>query len=324
MITRRELLLVLGAGALATHVNVAAQPAGRIYRIGYLGVAPRPPDDDFRAGLRDLGYVEGKNLNIEYRWGGSDVEAFAKHAKDFVASKVDVIVTIGSPPTLAAKEATRTIPIVLVDVANPVLAGFVASLQRPGANLTGVSAGATELSQKSLQLLKEIVPGLTQVAIPVNLANPSSPRTQKDIETAALKMNLKPDFFYFKTAKELQEQLAILARKRPQAMVMRADHFIYTQRDQFFAFVNQHRIPAAYGLREYALEGGLLAMGPDRQEIFRRAAVLVDKIFKGAKPADIPVEQPTKFELVINMKTAKALGIQIPPSVLVRADKVIE
>ena len=322
---RRGLLIALGASALVAPAAVRAQYPGRVHRIGYLGITPRPPDDDFRAGLRDLGYVEGRNLIIEYRWGESGTEAvFAGLARELIASKVDLIVSVGSPATLAAKQATNDIPIVLVDVADPVAAGFVPALQRPGGNVTGVSAAARELGAKALQLLKEINPRLTRVAMFVNVTNPLSVSGNSFLESAGRTLKLQLDFYPFRTPDEFQAQLAALSRKRPEAIFVRPDHLIFTQREKIIAFVTEQRIPAVYGLREYALAGGLLVIAPDRKEIFRRAAVQVDKVLKGAKPGDLSIEQPTKFELIVNLKTAKALEIKIPQSVLVQATNVIE
>jgi putative tryptophan/tyrosine transport system substrate-binding protein len=312
-------------GATAPRRAAAAQQAGKVYRIGYVGVAPIPLDDAFRAGLRDLGYLERQNLIIEYRWGREGTGTrYANLVKELLALNVDLIVSVASPPTQAAKEATKAIPIVFVAVGDPVAYGFVSNLRQPEGNLTGLSAALTETVSKAVQLLKEIVPVLARVAILGDSNNPGTLPTMRALVAAAPTLRVQVRLYDIRMQSEFQQVFSVLAKERPEAMFVIPDHAFYAERKRIIDFVAKHRIPTCYGFRDFALAGGLMAFEPDRQGMFRRAATYVDKILKGAKPGDLPVEQPTKFDLVINMKTAKALGLTIPPSLLQRADEVIE
>jgi ABC-type uncharacterized transport system substrate-binding protein len=320
---RRIGLAVILASSLAL-VPLAAepQPVGRMTRIGYLAVSPRPTDEVFRQALRDLGYIEGQNLTILHRWGESG--NYAPLAEDLVQSKVDLIVAVASPATRAAKDATRTIPIVITDVGDPVAYGFVPSLARPGGNITGMSAGLIEIGPKGLQFIKEVHPMAAWVAILGNPNNPGHSATVRSVEAAAPTVGLKTRVYVATKPEEITTMFTAILRERPDALFVIPDHFLFTQRARIIDFALTNRVPAVYGLKEYVPDGGLMALGPNREEMFRRAALHVDKILKGAKPADLPIEQPTKFELVINLKTAKALGLNIPQTLLLRVDQVIE
>jgi len=310
------------AGLVIMASTAEAQPASKMARIGYLAVSPRPTDEVFRRSLRELGYVEGENLTIFYRWGESG--DYAPLADDLVRAKVDLIVAVASPATRAAREATKTIPIVITDVGDPVAYGFVPSLARPGGNITGMSAGLSEIGAKGLQFIKEIHPTAAWVAILTNQSNPGHTATIKSLEAAAPGLGLKIRVYVAAKPDDLTPMFTAIVRERPDALFVNPDHFLFTQRARILDFALTNRFPAVYGLKEYVPDGGLLALGPNRDEMFRLTALYVDKILKGTKPSDLPVEQPTKFELIINLKRAKTLGLTIPPSLLLRTDQVIE
>ena len=323
---RRAFLGTLAGGLLAAPLAAEAQTAGKVLRIGYLGYSSPTLERDlveaFRQGLRDLGYIESRNLVIEYRSAGGKRERFPELAAELVRLKVDVIVTLATPAALAAKQATDTIPIVVAAMADPVGDGLVASLARPGANVTGSTFLGPRLVPKRLELLKEIVPGASRVAV---LWHPGvySDRTMREMlqETEgaarALRMHLQlvgagdPDDF--------GKAFSAMSRERADAVVVFPSPMLYLEHRNIVNLVAQNRLPAVYTWREAVDDGGLVA--PDT---LRHAAVVVDKILRGAKPSDLPVEQPTKFELVINLKTAKALGLTIPPTLLQRADQLID
>ncbi len=292
-------LVVVALTILAGPLAGRAQPRGQQFRIGYLGSsAPaleRHLVEAFRRELRDLGYMEGQNLVIEYRWAEGHDDRLPALAVELVRLNPDVIVTTGTPGTLAAKQATKTVPIVMASSANPVESGLVASLAHPGGNVTGLSILAPELEGKRLQLLTEVIPRLSRLGVLWNPAND-----------------------------EFESAFATIARVRPQALVVIADRLLLAHRARIVSFAAAQRLPAMYPYREYVDAGGLLSYAPSNVGLFRETAIYVDKILKGAKPGDLPVEQPTKFELVINLKTAKALGLTIPQSLLLRADEVIQ
>jgi putative tryptophan/tyrosine transport system substrate-binding protein len=280
--------------------------------------------DAFRQGLREYGYTEGQNISIEYRWAEGRYERFPALVADLVRLKVDVIVTAGTPGTLAAKKATKTIPIVIAVAGDAVGAGLVESLARPGGNVTGSTTIVQELEGKRLELLKEVIPRLSRVAILTNPANPLDPIVLKQTQLAASALHLKLDIVGVKHVAELDGAFATISRDRPDALVLLADRFLLAERVRIVELAEQRRLPTMYPYREMVKAGGLMSYSPSYPDLFRRAASFVDKILKGAKPADIPVEQPTKYELVINVKTAKALGLTIPQSLLLRADEVIQ
>jgi len=293
-----------------------------MWRIGYLAEAPRPTDDVFRQAMRELGYVEGRNLTIFYRWGEGG--KYGPQAEDLVRLNVDLIVAVASPATHAAKDATKTIPIVITQVGDPVAYGFIASLARPGGNITGMSSQLLEIGPKGLEFIRELIPMAAKLAILVGPSNPGTKVTQERIEEAARTLGFKTEFYDILKSEDFTKTFTAIVLKQPDALFVTPDSFLYTQRAHIIDFALTNRIPAIYGLKEYVTNGGLMALGPKRDDMASRAAVLVDKILKGAKPADLLVEQPTKFELLINLKTAKALGLTIPPTLLARADEVIE
>jgi putative ABC transport system substrate-binding protein len=307
----------------------AQHPAGRVYRVGFLSILSREQHlyaiKAFEEGLRSLSYRMGENVVIEYRFANGEIERLPALAADLVRLDVDIIVTGYNPITVAAMKATTTIPIVMTVGLDPVGTGLVASLARPGGNVTGlaVDAGSTILG-KRFELLKEVVPNLSRVGV---LFNPDVAATRTRLTAMmeiapTLGLTLVP--VEARRLDELEQAFAIMVRERAQAFVMQGDSVLFNHRSQIAEMALRNRLPAAYVQRELAEAGFLLTYGADIGDLYRRSAAFVDKIFKGAKPADLPVEQPVKFELVINMKTAKALGLTVPPSLLLRADEVIE
>jgi putative ABC transport system substrate-binding protein len=327
MNNRRKLLVALGAGALAAPLTSFAQQKGKIWRIGFLGTASASGFarrvDALRAGLRDLGYVEGKNLAIEYRWAEEKYDRLPELAAELVRLKVDVIVTHGVP-TRAAKAATTTIPIVMATSADPVAIGLVASLARPGGNVTGMAGFGPEGSAKRLELLKDALPRTRQVAVLLNPDNPGNIRLAlpaMEATAKSLKLELQP--FPVRGSGEFESAFAAMAKRRVDAVVTTEDGVFIVNAGAIANLAAKTRLPSV-GFIEFSEAGGLMAYGANRRELWRRAAYFVDRILKGAKPADLPVEQATRFETVLNQKTAKALGLQFPQAVLARADRVIE
>jgi putative ABC transport system substrate-binding protein len=320
------LLVALACSLLAAPLTAKAQQPAKIYRIGLLGAispsAYAPFIEAFRQGLRDLGYVEGKNIVIDSRWAEGRYERLPDLAAELVRLKVDVIVTHGPPASRAAKEATTTTPIVMALVGDAVATGLVASLARPGGNITGSSFFLPELSAKRLELLKEAIPGVTRVAVFVNPGNPTFPPALKAMELTAGSSGVELQQVKVRAANEIEGAFAAMAKRRAHALVVIEDALFSAHARRIAELATKSRLPTM-GFTEYAEAGGLMSYGVNRSDLWRRAAVFVDKILKGAKPADLPVEQPTRFELVINLKTAKALGLTIPPSIMVRADQVI-
>jgi len=326
----RRAFLAGAAALLAAPLAAETQQADKVARIGYLGtrrgVSPHLPEA-FRQGLRDLGYVEGRNVVIEYRNNEGKNERLPALAAELVALKVDVILAAATPHALAAKQATRTIPIVFAATGDAVADGLVTSLARPGGNLTGLSFFTPELVGKRLELLKQTVPGISRVAV---LWNPGGlgENTEKDVlkraEVAARAIGMQLQFVEARGPADFDRVFSDMTRARAGALTVLTSAMLFEERKRLVDLVAKNRLPAVYPWREFVDAGGLMAYGPDLADLFRRAATYVDKILKGAKPGDLPVEQPTKFELVINLKTAKALGLTIPPSLLQRADQVIE
>jgi len=321
--------LVLALLFTLAPLSADAQQAGKVHRIGYLG--PSSPSleshlvEAFRQRLRDLGYIEGQNINIDYRWAEGQDDRFPDLAAEVVRLKPDVIVTTGTPGTLAAMRATKTIPIVMTSSGDAVLAGLVASLARPGGNVTGLTILAPELEGKRMELLKEAVPRLSRVAVLWNPANPAVAIFLKQTQIAAEALRLTPQpVVGVRRVDDFEHAFATIASAHPHALVVIVDRLLLAHRKRIVDFAANRRLPAMYGYRDYVDAGGLMSYAPSNIELFRGAAVYIDQILKGAKPADLPVEQPTKFELVINLKTAKALGLTIPPSILVRADEIIQ
>jgi putative ABC transport system substrate-binding protein len=324
---RIGLAVVLVLSFLLAPLTTGAQLAGKVYRVGVLVQAPTTAGsmiDLFRQSLHDLGYIEGRNLLLELRIVERQ-EALPDAAAELVRLRVDVILAAATLPALAAKRATSTIPIVMAAVADPVHAGLVASLARPGANITGNAALTAELSGKQLQLLKETLPRLSRVAVLSNGANPAYTRIVKEeTEIAATTLGIRLEFVDLRSSGQVEDALATVAQHRVDALLLLPDPVIYPHRTRLADFAVENRLLTIALLREFANAGSLMSYGPSLSDLVRRSAAYVDKILKGAKPGDLPVEQPTKFELVINLKTAKALGLTIPPSVLGRADQVIE
>ena len=326
---RRAFLGTVAGGLLAIPLVAEAQPKAGVPRIGYLGNSSPSLESDlvdaFRQGLGEFGYTEGQNITIEYRWAEGKYDRFPDLVADLVRLKVDVIVTAGTPGALAAKQATKTIPIVMAVAGDAVGAGLVASLARPGGNVTGSTTIVQELEGKRLELLREVVPRLSRVAVLWNPANPVSPIILKQTQLAApaLRLRLEP-IVGVSGVRELEGAFATISRVRPDALILLADRFLLAERTRIVEFAAKRRLPTMYPYREMVKAGGLMSYSPSYPDLFRRAATYVDKILKGAKPGDLPVQQPTKYESVINLKTAKALGLTIPQSLLQRADEVIQ
>jgi putative tryptophan/tyrosine transport system substrate-binding protein len=321
---RRRFLLTSLAGALAAPLAAGAQ-AGRVPRIGWLGTDPAAHRREvLLQDLRDLGYVEGRNIEIEYRFAKGNMERLPAVAAELVARNVDVIVAVSQPAVQAAQQATRTIPIVMFGVGDPVSTGLVANLARPGGNVTGLSQLSPELSTKRLALVREIIPEVSRVAVLSNPTNPSNPPQIRDIKAAAKALGVGLQVLEIRSSQDLDSAFLSAAQVRAGAFVTLDDLLIFNERMRIVALAAKSRLPGMYGWPDFPQAGGLISYGVDFRDMYRQAAIFVDKILKGAKPADLPVEQPTKFELVINLKTAKALGLTIPPSLLARADQVIE
>ncbi len=324
---RREFLSVLGGAAAAWPLAARAQEPGKIPRIGYLSPATKLSlrERSFLQGLRERGYVDGKNILIEYRFAGDKFNRLPALAAELVQLDVDVIVARVTQASLAAKAATKTIPVVMLGVSDPVGSGLVVSLARPGGNVTGTSSQTSEVSGKSLELLKEIVPKLSRIAVLWNPANAIfQVQLLKATERAAGVLGLQLSEFGARNTDELDRAFAAISNAQVGALMVLGDPTLIVHKAHIIDFAAKHRLPAIYGTKDHAEAGGLMTYAPDYASQFRRGAYYLDKILKGAKPADLPVEQPTKFELVINLKTAKALGLKIPPALLARADKVIE
>ena len=328
MTRRVGLVVALALSILSAPVSANAQQRGKVPRIGYLGSSSPSAVphlvDAFRQGLRDLGYVEGQNIAIEYRWAEGRLERLPNLAADLVRLKVDVIFGSNTPGTVAAKKATTTIPIVMAVVGDPVGSGLVASLGRPGGNVTGLSSLAVELGPKQLQLLKQAVPRVSRVAVLSNPATQSHVLALKEVEVAARSLGVQLQILEARGSEEFDRAFAAMTRERASALLVLSDPVFLVYRTRLADLAAKSRLPAMYGLREHAEAGGLMAYAANYADLYRRAATYVDKILKGAKPGDLPVEQPTKFELVINLKAAKTLGLTIPQSVLIRADQVIQ
>ncbi len=330
LVQRRCFLIAAGA-ILAAPFAAEAQQAPKIARIGYLSVGRAPPPrlrDAFRQGLRDLGYVEGRNVVIEHRSAEGKTELLPALTAELVALKVDVIVTAGgTTAALAAKQATRSVPIVFIGVGDPVSSSLVSSLARPGGNITGLSLLFPELVGKCLEQLKQAVPGVSQVAV---LWQPGAvpERSEKEIieqaNAAARVLKVRLQFVEARSPADLDRAFSDMTRARVGALTVLSTPMLASERKRLADFAAKNRLPTVFSFREYVDAGGLMSYGPDLADMSRRAATYVDKILKGTKPADLPVEQPIKFELVINLKTAKALGLTIPQSLLVRADEVIQ
>lgn len=328
MITRRKLLITAGAGLLGAVLDTHAQ--ARVVRVGFLSVAAgdsrsMPRVKIIREALREYGYIEGKNLQLELRWADGKLDRLPALAAELVALKVDAIVVVGTSGTDGALAATKTIPIIMATSSDPVADGHAASLAHPGGNVTGLSSMSAELGAKRIELLKEVFPKLSQsLAVMWNSTQSGMRARFEEARSAAPKLGLDVRSIEVKNLDELQNAFASLAKDPLDALVLIADPFTATQRARIVDFINARRIPAVYDARDFADVGGLMSYGPDIDAQFRRTAYFVDRIVKGAKAGDLPIEQPAKFELVLNLKTARALGIKVPDSILLQATKVIE
>jgi putative ABC transport system substrate-binding protein len=326
---RREFIALIGGVAAAWPLAARAQyQSSKVARIGVL-LAGSPSSFSLRTkafqdGLRDLGYVEGKTISIEWRWGQDRVERLPELATELVGLQVDVLVTGGTPAAKALKSATRTIPIIMAIIGDPVAAGIVDSLARPGGNATGFSILAPDLSGKRLQLLKEIIPTTASVAVMSHIANPQSEIELKEMQVAARALDLRLVPIKISDGISLEAAFESLSKGLVQALIVLTDAVLYSQRGRIVALAAANRLPAMYFFREFVQQGGLMSYAPSDTDLFRRAASYVDKVLKGANPADLPIEQPTKFELIINLKTANELGLTVPPTMLATADEVIE
>ena len=319
-------LLVAALILVSFQFGEAQQASGKIPRIGYLagGLGAATRSETFKQGLRDLGYVEGKNIIIEYRNAEGKIERYSDLVADLVGLKVDVIFTSSTPGALAAKNATKTIPIVFTNVGDPVANGLVASLARPGGNITGLSTLAPELSGKGLELLKETIPKLSRVAVVWNPDNPGKTSSFKETEVAAQALRLQLQSLEVRGPNDVEPAFQAAKKERAGALIVLRDVVVSSQITRILELALKNQMPAIYGDRGFVDAGGLMSYGPNIDDLFRRAATYVDKILKGTKPADLPIERPSKFELVINLKTAKQIGLTIPPNLLARADRVIK
>jgi len=329
MNNRRKLLVVLSASALVAPLgSFAQQQTAKLARIGFLGNSTAALEahlvGPFREGLRDLAYVEGENLLIEYRWAEGKYERFPGLIAELIALKVNVIVTAGTPATLAVKKATASVPLVMVAVGDPVGTGIVPSLSRPGGNITGLTSIAQELDAKRLELLREVIPNLSHIAVLWNSVNPIQAIEQSRVRTAALALRMTILSYGVQTEEGLEQAFATIVKEQPGALLVLADRLFLHHRKRIMDFAIKHRLPGVYAYRELVELGGLMSFGPSYPGMHRRAAYFVDRILKGANPGDLPVERPASFELVVNLKAAKALGLTIPPSVLLRASEVIQ
>jgi putative ABC transport system substrate-binding protein len=317
---------VLMLHALCSHA--VAQLPGKVYRIGYLQAPPASAvatrTEAFRQGLRDLGYLEGKNVVIESRFAEGNLDRVPQIVAEFVRLKVDVIVTGGSFATSAAKKATSAIPIVMTQDGDPVGNGYVASLARPGGNVTGLSTLAPELSGKQLEVLKETIPRLARVAVLGSSNRSGNAQSIKETENAAESLRVRLQYLDILSPKDIEAAFRAARKENADAVLVLTGPLITSQRTEIIKLASKSRLPAIYDRAEFVEDGGLMTYSVSSTDLFRRAATYVDKILKGAKPADLPVEQPTKFELIINLKTAKQIGLTIPPNVLARADRVIK
>jgi putative ABC transport system substrate-binding protein len=322
---RRELMLLLGGTMTTTRAIRAQQKAMPV--IGYLASSsPGPNVDAFRQGLSEAGYVEGRNVAIEYRWAEGSYDRLPALAADLVGRKVDLIVASGGPTSaLAAKSATSTIPIVFTAVGGPVRAGLVASLARPGGNVTGFSILFPELTSKRLELLSELVPQAKVIALLVNPNSPAEAESMiREVREAARTKGVQLPILKAGTDSEIDAAFASLVQLHADALVVGDDPFFGSRLERLVALASRHAVPAIYWRREFAADGGLISYGPSLTASYRQAGIYTGRILNGARPADLPVQQPTTFELVVNLKTAKALGLTVPPSILARADEVIQ
>jgi putative ABC transport system substrate-binding protein len=327
-VTVKGIGFIITLGILLGSLAAQAQQADTVYRIGFLGNSTAALEANlvgpFREGLRDFGYVEGRNVLIEYRWAEGKYDRFPALIGELLALNVAVIVTAGTPATLAVKKATTSVPVVMLAVGDPVGTGIVPSLSHPGGNITGSTAISTEMDAKRLELLREVVPSVSYIALLWNASSPLQVLAEKQVQAAAQVLRMRVLSLRVKTEEEIKSALAVMARERPDALLVLADRLLLHHRALIMDFATRHRLPGVHAYRELVEAGGLMSFGPSYADMHKRAAYFVDRILKGAKPGDLPVERPQTFELVINLKTAKALRLTIPQSVLLRATEIIQ
>jgi ABC-type uncharacterized transport system substrate-binding protein len=324
---RRELISLLGGAAAAWPLAARAQQQSKVHRIGFLWDGPTVFADAlaaFRRALRDLGYLEGRNIIIEYRWAEGHPERMRELAEELVRLKVDVIIAPSSIYTGAAKQATSTIPIIFMSHADPLGSGHVASLSRPGGNVTGLSLMMTETNVKSLELLKEAVPGLSRIAVIFDPATPSHGPGLQAVEVAGPSLGLRIHVVPVRDATQYEGAFLAISRERAEAVLVLSTPLFIAGAEPLAELATRHKLPSIFGPKHHVQAGGLMSYSPDRADLWRRGATYVDKVLRGIDPADLPVEQPIKFELALNLKTAKAIGLTMPPSFILRADEVIE
>ena len=321
---RREFVTLVGGAMVAWPLVARAQPSGKIWRIGFIAHRYEEFYDPLFQGLRELGYTEGQNLVVERRYAEGRVERFKEFAAEMVQLKVDVIIVVTTPAALAARNATTTIPIVHPAAIDPVGTGLIASLAHPGGNVTGLAVLNAETSAKRLELLREVVPGLSRGAVLWNAANPANTLAWKETEGAGRALGVALQSHEVRGPGDFEGAFAMIAQQHPDILLVLQDALTLEYRKEIIGFALRERLPSMYVGKLWVEEGGLMSYGDRLPERYRRAADLVDRILKGAKPADLPVEQPTTFELAVNLKTAKAIGLNLPPAFLARADQVIE
>jgi putative ABC transport system substrate-binding protein len=326
MIDRRTFLAGTGAVLLAAPFVAEAQQKPRVARLGMLWARPPLPaqTEAFEQGLRDLGWLKGENVHLESRFADGALDRLPRLAAELAGLNVDVIVAVSAPETAAARQATKTIPIVFIVHGDPVGSGDVASLARPGGNVTGLGQMTPEVSTKHLEILKQVVPRVARAAVIWNAANPTKAADWREVRSSAQTLGVALQPHEVRRSADFDEAFAAIRRERPDALVILLDPLTVNMRAAIVEFAAKERVPAMYPSRVFVDSGGLMSYGADLTDLFRRAPRYVDRILRGAKPADLPVEQATKFELVINLKTAKALGLTIPPSLLGRADEIIQ
>jgi putative tryptophan/tyrosine transport system substrate-binding protein len=325
---RRELITLLGGAAVAWPLAAWAQQVGKVYRIGLLETIPASQNtanlDALRKGLRALGYIEGQNLSIEYSSADGIAERFPELAAELVRLQVDLIVTRGTPAAQAAKNATATIPVVMAAIGEPLAVGVVAGLARPSGNVTGLSSFTTELAGKRVELAKEMMPGISRVGLLHNMGNPVVPPQWEETLATARTLGLTAELLDVRSEQDVRAAFDAALRLQVGALLVGIDGFTQSHIQVIVDLAARHRLPALYPSREFVATGGLMTYGISYPDLYFRAASFVDKIFKGAKPGDLPIQTPTKFELIINLRASKVLGVEVPPSLLARADEVIE
>jgi len=326
---RREFITLLGGAAAGWPVAARAQqaaPTVRQARVGVLAASPPTPAmlDAFREGMRERGYIEGQNLSLDVRWPQGSFDQDSGVVSELVNGNVDVIVAWATPTVIAVRRATSTIPIVMVSVADPIGSGFIASLARPGGNITGLSAIATDVSSKLVELLVELIPNIKVLGVLRNPNNPAANKSFRETEDAVRKLNMQVQVVDARSSDEFERAFARLSAQGVHGVVLIADNTLIEHARRIAELAQAARLPTAFQRRENVVAGGLMSYGSNIEHQFRQAAFYVDRLLKGAKPADLPVEQPTKLEFAINLKTARALGLKVPPSIMLRADEVIE